>query len=495
MRDSARHLTPTLRCAPKRAAASRTDRAAARARPGSGLLLVGGLALLIGCTGIDVLPEPLRPNSRHQRYAKILEQAGLAESNIVRAWAAAADAALRDPVAASLPLRETLYFDPAEPMAYGYRLGLKLGQRLSARVEFSDRGPKAAGEAPPTGEFATNVADAWFLDLFRLEDSEDDEAPEVVRLAEAEFDPATGQYRVEYEVRRDGDFALRLQPEVLGGGRATLEVRADGVLTFPVSGGRERDIGSRFGDPRDAGARRHEGVDIFSPRGTPAVAAGSGRIRRVGTNRLGGNTVWMRTDNGLSLYYAHLDSQSVRTGQRVEAGEEVGRVGNSGNARTTPPHLHFGVYRGGAVDPSPFLARSTEPEGSGLPMENLGSWRRTRSSTVNLRSGPGTDNRVVGRIPAFTAAWVEGIRGGWYRVRLGDGRTGYLAGSTTESTDRPLRRIELAEQAELFRQPFDGSVRVAPVPRGEEVSVLAISQDAHLVRAPGGKIGWLAAGM
>ena len=78
-----------------------------------------------------------------------------------------------------------------------------------------------------------------------------------------------------------------------------------------------------------------------------------------GTNRLGGNVVWIfDPSRGQSHYYAHLEKQAVSTGERVKAGDVVGYVGNTGNARTTPPHLHFGIYsRGeGPVDPLPFVA-------------------------------------------------------------------------------------------------------------------------------------------
>jgi len=63
----------------------------------------------------------------------------------------------------------------------------------------------------------------------------------------------------------------------------------------------------------------------------------------------------------MRVYYAHLDEQWVEPGEFVRAGQALGAVGNTGNARTTPPHLHFGVYvrqpgvRGGARDPAEFL--------------------------------------------------------------------------------------------------------------------------------------------
>ena len=61
---------------------------------------------------------------------------------------------------------------------------------------------------------------------------------------------------------------------------------------------------------------------------------------------LGGNTVWLNTP-GTSYYYAHLDRVAVRDQQRVKVGDVLGYVGNTGNARNMPSHLHFGVYRWG----------------------------------------------------------------------------------------------------------------------------------------------------
>ncbi len=83
-----------------------------------------------------------------------------------------------------------------------------------------------------------------------------------------------------------------------------------------------------------------------------------GWITRQTTNRLGGNVVWLWSPSRrVSLYYAHLDRQAVQPGERVDAGDVVGYVGNTGNASRTAPHLHFGVYASlaGAVDPFPFV--------------------------------------------------------------------------------------------------------------------------------------------
>ncbi|HLF12140.1 MAG TPA: M23 family metallopeptidase, partial [Gammaproteobacteria bacterium] len=134
------------------------------------------------------------------------------------------------------------------------------------------------------------------------------------------------------------------------------------LLAFPVEGFDTRAIQSGFGAERDGGARAHRGVDIFAPRGATAVAATDAWVVRVETTRVGGNVVWLQPLFGnMRLYYAHLDRQYVERGQFVLAGEPIGAVGNTGNAISTPPHLHFGVYvrkpgvRGGARDPYGFL--------------------------------------------------------------------------------------------------------------------------------------------
>ncbi len=134
-----------------------------------------------------------------------------------------------------------------------------------------------------------------------------------------------------------------------------------GALAVPVHDVKRLSLRSSFGEPR-SGHRRHQGIDIFARRGTPVVAAAEGMVVRVGTtDRLGGNTVWVAGKPSTLYYYAHLDGfrRGLRVGEHVEAGEVLGRVGNTGNARTTSPHLHFGVYPAARafwpVDPTPLL--------------------------------------------------------------------------------------------------------------------------------------------
>ena len=161
-----------------------------------------------------------------------------------------------------------------------------------------------------------------------------------------------------YVAEQDGDLIARAQPRLDTAPAYAVAQQIAASLRFPVQGRDGDAVQSGFGAARDAGVRRHEGIDIFAPRGTAVVAAADGWITRQTTNRLGGNVVWLWSPSRrLSLYYAHLDRHAVTPGERVREGDVLGYVGNTGNARFTAPHLHFGVYASmaGAVDPFPFV--------------------------------------------------------------------------------------------------------------------------------------------
>ncbi len=133
-------------------------------------------------------------------------------------------------------------------------------------------------------------------------------------------------------------------------------------VAVPVAGVAARDLRDSWGGPR-SGGRRHEGIDIFAPRGTPVLASTDGVVWRVGTDPLGGLVVWVLGPGGQMHYYAHLDRYAnERPGDRVRVGDRIGFVGSTGNARGGPPHLHYGVYTsGGAINPFPLLAPTTAP--------------------------------------------------------------------------------------------------------------------------------------
>lgn len=143
--------------------------------------------------------------------------------------------------------------------------------------------------------------------------------------------------------------AVRAGNSVLGGG-----------FVFPVAG--PRSYSDTFGAPRMFGtsyAHLHQGTDIFASQGTPLVAVERGVLIKVGTDILGGTKLWLVGASGTRYYYAHLSAFAEGTVENkvVVAGEVVGYVGNSGNAATTPPHVHFEVHPGGgaAVNPYPLL--------------------------------------------------------------------------------------------------------------------------------------------
>jgi murein DD-endopeptidase MepM/ murein hydrolase activator NlpD len=130
------------------------------------------------------------------------------------------------------------------------------------------------------------------------------------------------------------------------------------LLVFPVANKRAV-IGSFWGAARDGG-RKHKGIDIFARKGTPVVAVTDGIVSSVGNGGRGGKTVWVRSfKHPWTAYYAHLDQQKVRIGQFVKKGQVLGTVGNTGNAKTTPAHLHFGIYTwSGAINPLPYVKNS-----------------------------------------------------------------------------------------------------------------------------------------
>lgn len=163
----------------------------------------------------------------------------------------------------------------------------------------------------------------------------------VLALALASFAPASAQ-------RRSPD-RLRAQPvatDTIPTRNASLRFNVRSLLV-PVEGVSPEDIDNTF-TARRSGGRVHRAVDIMAPHGTPALAISDGEITRIHTNRLGGKVLYLRSADGShDFYYAHLDRYypGIRVGSIVRQGDVIGYVGNTGNARTTPPHLHFQILR------------------------------------------------------------------------------------------------------------------------------------------------------
>lgn len=137
----------------------------------------------------------------------------------------------------------------------------------------------------------------------------------------------------------------------------------DTRLAMPLEDVRKKQIADTWQAARGAG-RKHEGQDIFAPRGTPILSATSGYIYNIGENNLGGQTVSVISKGGRVYYYAHLDSYAsgIKIGDHVTTRTVLGYVGATGNAQGTPPHLHFGVYTSsGAINPLPLLTDRIPP--------------------------------------------------------------------------------------------------------------------------------------
>jgi hypothetical protein len=135
--------------------------------------------------------------------------------------------------------------------------------------------------------------------------------------------------------------------------------------TFPIPAPYKVEFTSSWHACRDGCTRQHKGNDLLTDEGTPEVAVENGVIAKVqdSDTGLGGLTVWLRGDSGVSYYYAHNSANLVTKGQRVTRGQMIARVGHTGNARNSAPHIHFQVNVCGelssdepcTVDPYPLL--------------------------------------------------------------------------------------------------------------------------------------------
>lgn len=140
------------------------------------------------------------------------------------------------------------------------------------------------------------------------------------------------------------------------------------LRVFPVAPEAKPVFSDDFGAPR-SGGRTHEGCDIFAPLGSPLLAVDDGKVTRE-QDQLGGNVVVLQADDGVRYSYAHLSAFPAGPGlqlDRVRAGDVVGFVGDTGNAKGGPPHLHLEVHpdgrrgRGTAVNPFPLLVDVAPP--------------------------------------------------------------------------------------------------------------------------------------
>jgi murein DD-endopeptidase MepM/ murein hydrolase activator NlpD len=145
------------------------------------------------------------------------------------------------------------------------------------------------------------------------------------------------------------------------------------MLIVPVEGVDPARLRSSWGEAR-GGGRRHEGLDVMAPLGTPVIAAAGGVIEKLYFSKGGGGiALYQRSEDGRWIYYyAHLRGYApgIAEGKVVRAGEMLAYVGDTGNAGAGNYHLHFAVARmapgegwwqGTPVDPYPLLAGGPSP--------------------------------------------------------------------------------------------------------------------------------------
>jgi murein DD-endopeptidase MepM/ murein hydrolase activator NlpD len=140
-------------------------------------------------------------------------------------------------------------------------------------------------------------------------------------------------------------------------------------LAIPVQGVRPNALTDTYTQARAGGARTHDAIDIMAGEGTPVLAAADGTVEKLFfSNGGGGISIYVRSpDQRWTYYYAHLQGYApgLAEGQRIRRGQLIGRVGHTGNAAATGPHLHFAINRmqpgerwwqGSPINPYPLLA-------------------------------------------------------------------------------------------------------------------------------------------
>lgn len=426
------------------------------------VLLLIALSFL-GCKE-EIVPERYRPRNAHDAYRYGLETAGLAQSALGKDWIEASTRSLSAPTQIQSPYQESLFFDPSRAQAAGYVLEVKRGQKIEVKVEVPADSQRI------------------FIDLYHF----NRESGTWRHVASAD----SVYHQLGFEPRRDAPYVLRVQPELLRGGNYKIQVRQVPALNFPVAGKNSRAIGSYFGDPRDGGRRDHHGVDIFARKRTPVLAPSKAYVRDVAIRGLGGKVVWLYdSKRRMNMYFAHLDSQMVRERTYVDPGDTIGLIGNTGNARYTPPHLHFGIYSNGPVDPLFYLKETnTEFEPITASDTTLGEYMRL-SETGFLKADLG--HTVIDTLQKASVVKILAAANGHYRVEAVNGIVGYLTTTTLESTDEPIKSVRLDRYVNLFAEPEKAVI--GELFSGDSIHVFGNHMDYQLVQAPSGTIGWITA--
>lgn len=319
----------------------------------------------------------------------------------LKAWTAAFENSLQHTVSVNFPYTETGIFSLENFVAYSYLFNLKEGERLDALVQ------------------KDSINQRVFLNVFSAENPSDAKTGEI----------GTQINSLSFPVPQTGTYKLVIQPERQLSGNFSFVINKNPVYGFPVAGKSNNAIGSFWGVERDGGKRKHEGIDIFAKKGTPVVAVSSGRITRTGETGIGGKQVWQRTELfGNSIYYSHLDSIAVTSGKTVKQGDTLGFVGNTGNAKFTPSHLHFGIYKGysGAIDPLPFVFETEKNSSKKQKLEFKKSVVEVKNAKANMRNSPDSESEILETFEKNQSLLLLGQNADWLHVQTNLGKKGFV---------------------------------------------------------------------
>ena len=167
--------------------------------------------ILFGCRE-EIVPEAFLPRSEHEAYQHALEQTNLNLTALGRDWKDASENSLREPTDIILPFVEEFYWDPNSAEATGYRFFVQRGLRIEVDISV----------------YSVDSL-LLFTDLYR---ERGDSVTEWTHVATAE----EGIHRLEFEPRRDANYILRIQPELLRGGKFRILIREVPSIGFPVTG-------------------------------------------------------------------------------------------------------------------------------------------------------------------------------------------------------------------------------------------------------------------
>ena len=405
-----------------------------------------------------------KSSSPHEVYERKLTGSGLAQTAMGKLWINLSDSILENPISIKIPYLEKGYFAPENVEAVAFQFNMQRGQKLYVKIS-----------KKPLDGFMI-YADVWKM-----------EQGEMKLLVSGD----TLGNSLQSDIGITATYIIRLQPELLAGGEYTLEITSGPSLAYPLKTYQNNQVRSFFGDGRDSETRKHEGIDIFSSFRTPVLAIAPG-ITRVNQNNLGGKVVWLRPQGkDFTLYYAHLDEQSVSDGQMVQIGDTLGRMGNTGNARTTLPHLHFGVYTGdGAVDPLPFINPKIQEFPENQIDETVINLVMRTKRTISL-SGM-KDSTNPSSLSSGTIVRVKAAALNRYRVELPDGTAGYLSASDISSTAKPLLRHKInLKHTQLYDRPDSSAAVKMNLKAGQTVNVLGNFGNYELILGQNEEMGWI----